>query len=347
MRDKLQSILFIFILITLGVNLLGCKKDNPVIPVQTSWLQQSSQDTKFLRSVYFIDTVNGWAAGLTKNGNQTTSGSLLWTSNGGNNWFSNTVQSSDYLTDVYFLNNSVGFVSGSYNNAGILYKTIDGGMGWALLMNTNNIGLYEAEIDKIYVLDQNSFYVMGLDKVAYEGFLFKTTNGGSNWQRSGIFSSYDLLYGICFTDMNTGWLCGSSGKTWKTTNGGLNWTFNMAGYNRDFKYIHFADANTGCLIGVAGTICKSTNGGINWYLTNSNTTQDLNNGYFVNGNTGWAVAAKTIIKTIDGGETWNIQTINVTIFELNSVYFINPLTGWVVGGDYGAGFIFKTTTGGL
>src|SRR4030095_4684395 len=55
------------------------------------------------------------------------------------------------------------------------------------------------------------------------GYVFKTTNGGTNW-------NFQYRYPASFTEIqmlnnNTGYIAGSTGfgKMWKTNNGGVNW----------------------------------------------------------------------------------------------------------------------------
>ena len=60
--------------------------------------------------------------------------------------------------------------------------------------------------------------------------VIRTTNGGENWivQASG---TSDTLYGVSFTDANTGTAVGKNGTIIRTTNGGENWYYQSSGTN--------------------------------------------------------------------------------------------------------------------
>ena len=61
-----------------------------------------------------------------------------------------------------------------------------------------------------------------------DGTILRTTNGGTNWtsQSSGTTNH---LYGVSFTDANTGTAVGGGGTILRTTNGGTNWTSQSSG----------------------------------------------------------------------------------------------------------------------
>jgi hypothetical protein len=88
-----------------------------------------------------------------------------------------------------------------------------------------------------------------------------TGDGGATWtkQSSGTTAS---LYGVSFTDPNTGTVVGPEGVILRTTNGGGTWTRqpNRAGSN--LNDVHFTNATTGIAVGSGGTILHTTTGGM-------------------------------------------------------------------------------------
>lgn len=151
------------------------------------------------------------------------------------------------------------------------------------------------------------------------------------------------LWGVCFTDGNTGTAVGESGTILRTTNGGDSWIAQSSGTPRFLYSVSFIDANTGTAVGYSGIIIRTTNGGQNW-ITQSNSGADLFGVHFTDTNTGTAVGRfGTILRTTDGGVNWFTQPSG-TMSPLLDVFFINADTGSAVG-MYGT--ILRTTNGGV
>jgi len=151
------------------------------------------------------------------------------------------------------------------------------------------------------------------------------------------------MYGIRFTDAETGYIAGSIDIK-KTTNGGANW-FNVysSTQNEIFTDVDFTNSNTGYVIGSYGVLKKTTNAGQNWTSTVAKSGSILTSICFVNENTGYTVGDfGAIIKTTDAGVTWISQTSPFTMSYLTSVDFTDENTGYI---SSGAGLL-KTTNGG-
>ncbi len=97
------------------------------------------------------------------------------------------------------------------------------------------------------------------------------------------------LFGVSFTDANTGTAVGFDGTILRTTNGGTTWTSQTSGTTNHLYGVSFTDANTGTAVGVDGTILRTTNGGTTWTLQTSGTTNHLYGVSFTDANTGTAV----------------------------------------------------------
>jgi len=72
------------------------------------------------------------------------------------------------------------------------------------------------------------------------------------------------LFGVSFTDANTGTAVGTYGTILRTTNGGDTWTRQTSGTTEWLFGISFTDANTGTAVGAVGIILHTTNGGATW-----------------------------------------------------------------------------------
>jgi len=94
---------------------------------QGSWERIDSPTDKFLKSVYFVDSLYGWAVG--------DSGTIIYTSDGGDNWIVQGSKTENEIVDVFFLNRNLGWASAwnynSYPFGTILLKTTNGGQDWS------------------------------------------------------------------------------------------------------------------------------------------------------------------------------------------------------------------------
>jgi photosystem II stability/assembly factor-like uncharacterized protein len=162
------------------------------------------------------------------------------------------------------------------------------------------------------------------------GTVLKTIDGGNNWTvLSGTGNNW--LFGIYFTDLQTGWTGGINGALLKTTDGGSNWAAQTSGTTNRIVAISFVNSNTGWTAGYAGTILSTINGGQNWTAQVSNTTENLWGVDFINANTGWAAGwFGTIVHTTNGGLTAITQLGNEVPeeFSLSQNYPnpFNPIT---------------------
>ncbi len=186
---------------------------------QDYWLHVSSPTGRLLTKCCFVDTVYGWAAG--------DSGTIVYTTNGGNNWgLQNSGITDYYIDDIFFLNRRLGWaVSNDYFfNGSYMLKTTNGGINWSYSRFQDTTVL----INSIWYNDSLNGIATGIS-----GQIFYTTNSGSSWQQSYIDSAgCPYLYGfpkhrIRFYNSTTGYCAGGQmdlqGIVWKTTNAGINW----------------------------------------------------------------------------------------------------------------------------
>lgn len=268
-------------------------------------------------------------------------GSILKTTDGGNNWFSCGIGTNESMNSVEFVNSNTGWVVGT---KGTLLKTTDGGTTWTIQPTGVLI-----ELTSVDFLDSNTGWVAG-----DAGFVMKTTDGGISWTTQILETGYTYdLYDIQFINSNEGWVSSKGGKIWKTTDGGLTWTSVIVNSspNCEVNSLYFVDSSTGWAVGGEtpnlSIIVKTTDGGLTWIPQTSPVTDKLYSVYFTDINTGWAVASfnsNTILKTTDGGTNWYIQTTLPSGGFSKSICFANAYIGWVVGET---GRIIKTIDGGI
>lgn len=294
------------------------------------WTQQNSGTTNLFYSCFFLDENTGWTAGE--------DGTILKTTDGGENWFSQSLSTSFDIYSIFFTNSLNGwltlFETVPYNQGSIMHTT-DGGNSWH-----SHIGSMGSKFHKVHFSDINNGWVTESSEIIYH-----TTNGGTSWIEQYPPTQGQGLYPIFFIDNNVGWTAGNPVLgIFKSTNGGDTWlTYSVPVVER-INSIKFFDYQTGWLCAAQGGIAKSLDGGITWQNLQSGTSSDLMDIFFVDNNIGWCVGHNgTILHTIDGGANWLEQNSGIN-YNLFGVFFANSLEGWVVGDN---GIILRTTNGGV
>lgn len=276
-------------------------------------LVYSNDSTRhYLYSVFFIDSLHGWAVGGYAY-DWWEKPAILKTDDCGENWYEQTCDAIFPLYDVFFVNVDTGWIAG---DSGTILKTVDGGNTWI----GKESGTPYNSLTNIYFLSSTIGYIVGTDAgwghVKY-GVILKTSDGGETWTHQ----TSDKLYSTFFVDDKNGWIIGEPYKNYApnihstlyfTNDGGDNWETIII--NDYVLYsIFFIDVNKGWAVG-NNVILYTTDGGLSW-------------------------------KEQDGGYS-DIGNI------LHSVHFYNENIGWVVGtrgnssiGTYGT--ILKTTNSGL
>ena len=116
-----------------------------------------------LRSVFFIDSNNGWTCGYY-------GGGLFNTTDGGKNWINQECPDAQNSESVFFVNNNTGWICGDG-----IYNTTDGGTTW----NNQYNGYY----------DMSSIYF----KCQYRLGLWAWYTSHIKWRRKLEYSKYGFL----------------------------------------------------------------------------------------------------------------------------------------------------------
>jgi len=161
-----------------------------------------------LNAMYFTDIDTGYAVG----GNVTTTHVIFKTTDGAANWTQVYSGAGNEFNDVFFANDSTGF---AVEMNGAIFKTTNAGNTWIDLNSGIGNVLYS-----IYCVDEDTCYTAGSPNP--ESMVFKTTDGGSNWQpdTAGITTTGGF-WAIHFPTPDVGYVVGAGGKIFKrgsTTN---------------------------------------------------------------------------------------------------------------------------------
>lgn len=154
---------------------------------QNGWIYETEYPTSStLLGVKFITPSKGWAVG--------TSGTIIYTEDGGVNWELQDSGTNQDLKAVAFVNEKVGWVVG---NGGTIIHTMDGGKNWVKQESANfhlrkaarqrnemvSLGSEKIDIHKVFFLDEKEGWIGGDD-----GALLHTLDGGDSWESKKIYT---------------------------------------------------------------------------------------------------------------------------------------------------------------
>ena len=327
---KIISILFLFLLQTLLYS-------------QGIWERTDVPTNKFLRSVAFTDSLNGWAAG--------DSGTIIHTNDGGKTWNLQDSKTQNEIRAIFFLNRNLGWAS-SLNYTihpfgTVLLKTTDGGTSW----NAESFPDSNVFINCIWFRDSLDGWMGGSPNA-----LVKTINGGIGWTQAATDSSTLALFpvlSIKFFDEKYGYACGGmhdiAGVIWRTSNGGDLWyAIDPSEAPADEVYeLHLFDSLN--VLGAGGDpdfsfgvgMIRTTDGGLHWDYKEIGYQGNAFDLDFRNDREAWAPLGpqQKFIFSKDAGFTWSvIPTPDST--AIYNMTFPDSLHGFAVGRE-GAVLKFK------
>lgn len=205
-----------------------------------------------------------------------------------------TVTNND-LFAIQFTDDNHGWAVGSY---GTVIYTTDAGQRWTEQSFGSQIDFYDLQF-----LDDYTGFIVGVKYVGPHlyGIVYKTVDGGQNWDLSYLSESPMVLNSISFVNDQNGFITGHSYGT----------------------------------NGTNGLMIKTVDAGINWKSTQVNANIiDIDNIMFNQGNwrgmiTGWATGkmnvgpseVSVILKSVDMGDTWNSVFINNNEKNISDVSF--------------------------
>lgn len=179
-----------------------------------------------------------------------TSGTLLSTQDGGQNWTQLSSGTSTTLRDVHAFDSNSLAICGS---EGLFIKSTDGAKNW----ETVDTGTTE-RLRRLYFVNNSIGWMVGSG-----GLIFKTDDGGQSWNRQVSGTTFSL-YGVYFINEQTGWVVGNDDTILKTTNGGTTWELIGVVTGEDLTSVVFKDEQTGWVTGDDNVLLATTDGGMSW-----------------------------------------------------------------------------------
>jgi len=249
------------------------------------------------------------------------------------------------IMQVCFTDAKTGFCIGtSYNNIGVVFKTINGGMYW-----NEKLSVLNSYFVSVYFLDKNYGWLVGVSDGA--GVVYETKNGGETWEKKLALPFG--VYTIFMTDQNNGFIGGErdvndnfAGTIYRTTDGWKTYQRLPALLAGGISSIVFTDKKHGWIASGDQAIAYSTDGGTTWKY--SFTTGGVNSLYFINNKIGWAATGSggRILKTTDGGINWLVKSEFPSAI-ISSIHFREENTGWAIANlGSSKSYAIKTIDGG-
>jgi photosystem II stability/assembly factor-like uncharacterized protein len=275
-----------------------------------------------------VDSLTGWAAGE--------AGTIIKTTDGGNNWIVQNSAVQTFISDIFFLNKNLGWATTTQNDfpfKSFILKTTNGGDDW----------IAEAYQDTTKFI-RTIFYFDSLNGWVAGSYIAYTSDGGTNWIESEIDSNMVSgfpVHNFNFYNRNFGYACGGfidqAGVIWRTTNSGINWSAEGVSVDEVFDLYVLDSLNAITLSGDPEGLypiadIKTTNAGSTW----SNDTLSFFGMSFTidfrTYNEGWSASGYKFLLTTNRGETWSefATPDSAVIYDLQ---FTDARNGYAVGDD--------------
>ena len=246
----------------------------------------------------------------------------------------------------------LGWIIGSPEDEGAVFKTNDGGSTWK-----------RVALDTVTPITRTSFDDLKIGWAISESRIYSTEDGGVRWRRQ--IRTEDSLNAIAFADAENGLVVGEDGIVYRTTEGGVQskdqgqllcagstceeeplstWNPVESGTELALTDVAFVDINHAWVSGDKGLILFSPDGGLTWGRRNTGVEARLLSVSFIGVDDGVVVGENgTILVTTDGGMTWQ-RSVSPTSLRLNAVAFAEDGTAWAVGDE---GTMLRSRDGGV
>lgn len=317
-------IVIVSVMMMLGTALYG----------QGTWEKLDVPTSVFLKSVYFVDSLYGWAVGDT--------GTILHTKDGGDSWEIQNPGTDNELFEVFFLDRDYGWAA-SYRFSTLPYgtdllKTNDGGETWTL---------YPYPEDNIFITSIFYFDTLNGWMGGRPHAIVKTSDGGYSWDQAAVDTSILAFFpvlNISFLNENIGFACGGildiAGVIWHTYNGGDTWAaIDPSFAPADEIYnVHIFDSLN--VIGAGGdpdfgygvATIHTNNGAQSWEYFEHGVAGNAFDIEFRTEDDAWCPLGfqNKFVYSEDAGETWEPMETpeGVSIFD---IAFTDSLHGFAVG----------------
>ena len=262
---------------------------------------------------------------------------------------------SSRINDIFFINSQLGFVA---NGIGQIHRTTDGGLTWTRQLNKGTFTHFRS----IGFVDSLNGYAGALGwgdannpNAKDTVILYKTTNGGLNWNPEHQLTSKTIERGFCGMHVISDSIIYGVGRVrgpawfYKTTDRGATWIAkDMKAYAAGLIDVRFFTKDSGITVGLTDTTHENSRAII---LSTADAGETWDTVYVATRTNEWAwkinfpsrkigyvslqrnsnVAPVFILKTTDGGATWTPKQFSATGYFVQGIGFLNDTLGWAGG----------------
>ena len=294
---------YVYSLFTSGLFLIIFILSFPsVLCAQYFWTEQTSGVTVSLNSASNIDANYAWICGA--------NGTVIKTNNAGYTWLNvsgNGIPSNINLVNINGVTTNIALTAGYIGTNTYLYLTINAGANWNQVFTQAN-----GFIDAVWMSTASNGFMVG-DPVGGRWSLWKTTNGGANWDSAGLMlSQYGNEAGwnnSLFIRGSRIWFGTDSSRIYYSSNGGLNWINQTTAPETNINAL-FIDSLNNFGFSAGSTLLKTTNGGTNWAQTTAPGSGTIGGIVrdVVYSTMWWYIrSSNNVYNTQTSGSTWSVQ----------------------------------------
>lgn len=178
-------------------------------------------------------------------------GAVLRSADAGITWEKLERFSGFYLQDVDFYDTSQGLI---VTNSGNVHQSSDGGKTWKeadCTFRGFNLSLTPPYLSGVSYVSRNTCVAVSL-----EGYVFRSTDNGINWERSWNDPCGNSLEDVEFIDDRRGVAVGNGGTLLYTVDGGLTWDWETYDRGIYFRRVHFVNEREIIAVGDGGVIVR-------------------------------------------------------------------------------------------
>lgn len=264
-----------------------------------TWTETIIKNKPYLRSICFVDSMNGWIGNLSPNFNDL----IFETHDGGENWstVTNLPDSTPPGICGMFVVDSVVYGCGRYSDGAGILKTSNKGATWQYV----DLQQYASGLVDMYFFNPDSGFAVGMDTTNNHAVVLYTKDGGIHWEiKHTSAHQNEWAWKISFPSRHIGYVSlqtfNNSSYFLKTTDGGNSWVDlpNLGFTNFTPSGIGFANNQLGWQGPHPGFqnndyIIETTDGGLTW--TQNQNAKNVNKFRMINDTLGYA-CGETVYK---------------------------------------------------